>query len=80
MRHFSSRRRWNEDCRIHRLHAHNVSADTELLDFAGEPVVELPVEMRLAIELWRVQGCPEGGLVADLKLAEEIVRAGAWSV
>ena len=76
----SWRRHWNEDCRVHRLHPYNVQADTQLLDYGEEWTVELPVELGLAVELWRIQGFPEGGLVADLKLAGEIVKAGAWSV
>jgi hypothetical protein len=79
MLHFSGRAHWNEDCRVHRLHPHNVQADTQLLDFGGKRAVELTVEIGLAVELWRVRGCPEEGLVADMKLAKKIVQAGAWS-
>jgi hypothetical protein len=30
----------------------------------------------LAVELWRVKGCPPGGMPAACKLAAEILRAG----
>jgi hypothetical protein len=78
MQHFSSRMRWNEDCRIHRLHTYNVEADTQLLDFDGE-LAELPIEIGLALELWRIRGFVEGQLAADVKLAKEILRAASWS-
>jgi hypothetical protein len=79
MLHLSWCTRWNENCRLHRFHPYNAQADTQLLDFGGERAVELPVEIGLAVELWRVRGCPQEGLVADMKLAKEIVQAGAWS-
>jgi hypothetical protein len=80
MLHLSWRTHWNEGCRVHRLHPYNEQADTQLLDYGEEQPVELPVELGLAVELWRAQGFPEGGLVAYMKLARDIVKAGAWSV
>jgi hypothetical protein len=79
MQHFLTHSTWNEDCRIHRLHPENVKADTQLLDFTGGPAAEVPIEIGLALEIWRVRGCPEAGMMGTARLAAEIVRAGEWS-
>jgi hypothetical protein len=80
MFHRAWRNGWSEDRRVHRLRPYYVRADTQLPECDVEWAVELPVELGLAVELWRARGFPEGGLVADLKLAVDIVKAGAWSI
>jgi hypothetical protein len=36
-------------------------------------------ESALAMELWRVRGCPDGGMPECVTLATDIVRASAFS-
>lgn len=68
----------NEGYRTPRPFAAKLQADTQLPDFESSPWLA-PEELGLALELWRVRGCPDGGMPEAVQRASAILKSAAYS-